>query len=360
MYPILALLDEKNIDYKLIHTGQHYDYELSSKFMEEFEIRDPDYSMSLTCAEDPVEQVSEIMSQLNIILKKIDCSIVLVEGDTNSVAASAMVAVKSNILLGHLEAGLRSYEWKMPEEQNRRMVDHVSDILFTPTFEAAINLEREGVLGDVSIVGNTVIDAVEMCLQICESNKKDLTQKFFQNGQEADFILVTLHRAENVDNRDFLKHTLIAMSESDEKFIFPVHPRTIRRIHEFGLHDLIRTNVQVIDPTGYFEFLQLLRLCKFVITDSGGVQEEITSPHINKRALILRNSTERPESIQSGHAKLWKGHFNHEALCRAICNFSNMHDTLESKCPYGSGDAAQKIVKIIEDLNIESKKIKAL
>ena len=118
------------------------------------------------------------------------------------------------------------------------------------------------------------------------------------------FVLVTLHRSENVDNKDFLKQVLTAISTSGLDYIFPMHPRTLKRLHEFGLENLITKNIKVIEPVGYFDFLMLLKMCKFVITDSGGVQEEITSPFINKHAIVLRDSTERPESVQSGHAIL--------------------------------------------------------
>lgn len=361
MYPIMRLFDERDIDYKFIHTGQHYDQELFTQFIQEFKIRNPDYNITLTSISDPVGQFSEIMSQLNIVLKKFNPSMMLVVGDTNSVAASALVAIKSKILLAHVESGLRSYDWKTPEEHNRRMVDHISDILFTPTLESSNNLEVENIRGYISVVGNTVIDAVKMQFQMYEKYTDNLIRTYPGGAEkDSDFVLVTLHRAENVDDQDFLRHTLMGLSESNQRIIFPIHPRTLRRIHEFGLDNLIKQNIKVIEPVGYFKFLKLLQMCKFIITDSGGIQEEITSPRINKRALILRNSTERPESIQSGHTTLWKGHYNHILLSETIHKIANTKRKLEIKCPYGAGDAAEKIVKIIEDMNItEIRKVKA-
>ena len=171
---------------------------------------------------------------------------------------------------------------------------------------------------------------------------------------------MTLHRAENVDDQNFLKHTIMGLSESNQRIIFPIHPRTIKRIREFGLENLIKRNIEIIEPVGYFNFLKLLQKCKFIITDSGGIQEEITSPYINKHALILRNSTERPESIQSGHATLWKGHYNHNLLSETIHEIAEQKGRLEVKCPYGGGDASEKIIKIIEDMKIAGiRKVKA-
>jgi UDP-N-acetylglucosamine 2-epimerase (non-hydrolysing) len=350
LFPVMKVFSQKAIDYKFIHTGQHFDYELSLKFIDEFGVRKPDYNIVLkTGAELIQQQIAEMMLKISEIFRNdFYPSLVLIEGDTNSVLASALAAVKSNIPIAHLEAGLRSNDWKSFEEHNRRIVDCISDVLFAPTTESANNLEMERVHGDIHIVGNTVMDAVKLCVQsngnCCDNNiQKDI--KSNPNGS-GDFVLVTLHRAENVDNRDFLKHVLTALSNSKYNYIFPMHPRTSKRIHEFGLENLITKQIKVMKPVGYFDFLRLLKLCRFVITDSGGVQEEITSPYINKHAIILRECTERPESIQSGHSILCKAEIHQ--IFAAIKEIEATAKNPITDSPYGSGNSAEKIMSILE------------
>ena len=346
LFPIMKLFSENAVDYKFIHTGQHFDYELSVKFIEEFGIRRPDYNIILTkCAELPQEQqTAEIMRKIGDIFRnEFFPSLVLIEGDTNSVLASALAAVKSNIPIAHLEAGLRSKDWKSFEEHNRRIVDCVADILFAPTSESANNLKMEHVHGDVHIVGNTVMDAIKLCLQ-SDENCSNVNNNILKINSH--FVLVTLHRAENVDNRDFLRHVLTALSNSRHNYIFPMHPRTSKRIREFGLENLVTKQIIVTNPVGYSDFLRLLRMCMFVITDSGGVQEEITSPFINKRAIVLRKYTERPESIETGHAMLCKAEKNQ--ILSAIKKIEKATEITTIQSPYGSGNSAEKIASILE------------
>ena len=361
LYPLIRLFDLKSISYKFIHTGQHHDYELSLKFIKEFRIREPDYSILLTTnSARQAQQVSEIMSKIDNIFQAFDPSLVIIQGDTNSVVASALAAVKSNIPIAHVESGLRSNDWRMQEERNRRIVDHMSDLLFAPTIDSERNLKREHVRGSVSVTGNTVIDAIKLCLgsnnnkvidydsldnNYKSNNAEDDIQQYIQNSRSVDFVLVTMHRPESVDNPAILKEILIALSKSEIRLsIFPMHPRTLKRVHEFGLEKYIGETIKVVGPVGYFNFLRLLSTCKFVITDSGGVQEEITSPYINKHALILRESTERPESVSSGHAVLCK--LQQEEIIRAIKRI-NSAKRPRKLSPYGSGDAAEKITEIL-------------
>ncbi len=347
MYPIMKLFDSKDIDYKYIHTGQHYDYDLFLKFIEEFDIRKPDFYVSADLSH-PVNQVSSIMEKMGSILNEIQPSVILVEGDTNSVLASTLAALKSNIPIAHVESGLRSNDWRLVEEHNRRIVDHVSDILFSPTAVSSKNLYDEHVYGEVYTVGNTIIDAINLCLgKETDAYKVSKEESGINPTAASDFILVTIHRAENVDHPDNLKQVLSALSDSKLGYVFPMHPHTSKRIVEFGLTKLIGKNISIISPTGYTEFLRLLRKCKFVITDSGGVQEEITSPHINKRALILRDCTERPESVESGHSVLCK--IEHKEILEQIKIFDTQYtETLSTRSPYGNGDSAINIAKVLE------------
>ena len=351
MYPIIKLFDSKSIDYKYIHTGQHYDYDLFLKFIEEFEIRKPDVYVSADVS-SPVNQVSSIMAKMGSVISEMRPSVMLVEGDTNSVLACALAALKSNIPIAHIESGLRSNDWKTVEEHNRKIVDHVSDILLSPTEVSSRNLQSENAYGEIHTVGNTVIDAVNECLNKAFSNgnrKANTKSNIGSLGieEQNDFVLVTLHRSENVDNMDIIKQILMALSDSNLEYIFPTHPHTLKRIQEFGLIRDMGKGIKIIPPLGYLDFLRLMMNCKFVITDSGGVQEEITSPMINKRALVLRECTERPESVQSGHSILCK--LEHEAILKEIKTLekNNLIGLGPAESPYGKGDSAIKIAEII-------------
>ncbi len=341
LYPVMRLLDLKGINYKFIHTGQHYDYEMSVKFIEEFGLRKPDYNIVLSSLEPPI-QISEIMHKLTLILKDFDASLVMVQGDTNSVLASALAALKSDIPIVHIEAGLRSSEWTSAEEHNRRIVDLISHILFAPSREAAWNLKNEHHHGDIYYVGNTVLDTVRLSLEVVNNDAKEE-----KGTEEKDFVLVTLHRSENVDNPETIKNILMALSDSGLNFIYPMHPRTSKNVQRFGLEKFISPRLRVTQPIGYFEFLRLLRKCKYVITDSGGVQEEITSPYINKYALVLRNFTERPEALKSGHVTLCPSS-EYNRIIDAIIKMELLGDPTKAPSPYGCGNSAEKIVEIIE------------
>jgi len=362
LYPLMKILDLKGIDYKFIHTGQHYDYGLSVKFIDEFRIRHPDYNIKLMSSE-PLQQISEMMTKLGNTFKRFSPSLAIVQGDTNSVLSSALAAVKWGIPVAHLESGLRCDDWRMAEEHNRRVVDHISDILFATTAESANNLKNEKVHGKVYLVGNTVLDAITMCLeQNNTSNNNTIftqysfeTNGFIQNSdmhvhtefRKSDFVLVTMHRSENVDNPNFLKQFFMALSLSGLDCVFPIHPRTLKRIKEFNLERIIASTIKIISPIGYQDFLKLLMTCKFVITDSGGVQEEITSPIINKHALVMRRSTERYESVRSGHAILCTGPYDYRFILKGINRVLASFDKHDI-CPYPPGSATEKIFKILE------------
>lgn len=348
MYPIIRLLDLNGIDYKFIHTGQHYDYELFLEFLNGFKIREPDYSLDLVSPSGSPQQFAEMMVGLGNILQELRPSSILVIGDTNSVAASALTATKLKLPVIHIESGLRSDDWRMPEEYNRRMVDHISDILFSPTIISTNNLTNERVGGTIHLVGNTVIDAVRLCMPLAMSdNYGDQNMYDFLDPTNSrnlsDFVLLTLHREENVDNRDFLKCILTAVSNSGIDCVCPMHPRTVKRIHEFNLEHLMPN--RVVPPINYFNFLRLLKSCNFVITDSGGIQEEITSPYINKHALVLRRSTERPESILSGHAMLCN--IDYYAIPEGIKKLIGLEEP-KTVCPFGDGNSADQIVEILK------------
>jgi len=282
------------------------------------------------------------MALVERIIKKAKPKIVLVEGDTNGVLASALAAVKLNIPVGHVEAGLRSFDLRMPEEHNRRLVDHVSTYMFAPTEVARKNLERESVWGKIYVTGNTVIDAVIQHLLIAERKSNILDKVRFRQ-----FALVTAHRAENVDDPVVLKSFVEAFIEAPLPVVYPIHPRTRKRLRQQRLWKKLSSssNVQLLPPAGYFDFLVLMKNCEMLLTDSGGIQEEATAPPIRKPVLVIRLSTERPEAVDAGFAKVVG--VEKEGVLAAMENALEMKGKLPKVSPYGDGKAAEKIVETL-------------
>ncbi len=342
MAPIIRALKKSGAPFTFVHCGQHYDYNMSQQFIEDLELPSPDFSFKIS-ASSPGEQTAKIMAKMDRLLKQTSPCIVLVEGDTNTVLASALAANKRGISVGHVEAGLRSYDLRMPEEHNRRLTDHVSDFLFAPTPLSEANLRKENVWGKIFVTGNTVIDAVAQHLPIAERKSSILGKIRFER-----FALATAHRAENVDDLNVLKSFMEVMSESPLPVVYSMHPRTRKRLRQNRLLAKIEKseNVQVFPPLGYLDFLVLMRKCELILTDSGGIQEEATAPKVRKPVLVLRLSTERPEAVEAGFAKV-VGTDKNKALA-AIKEATTKRAELPSKSPYGNGDAAEKIVKIIQ------------
>ncbi len=343
MAPIVRALKKAQVSFTFVHCGQHYDYNMSQQFIDDLELPKPDFSFKLRAA-SPVEQTARIMLYVGKLLKQAEPSIVLVEGDTNTVLAAALAANKRGVCVGHVEAGLRSYDLRMPEEHNRRLTDHVSDFLFAPTEHAKANLMQESVWGKVFVTGNTVIDAVAQHLPIAKRKSRILEQIRFGR-----FVLATAHRSENVDNLNVLRSFMGVMEDSPLPVVYSMHPRTRKRLRQNGLLVKIEKskNVQIFPPLGYLDFLVLMRKCELILTDSGGIQEEATAPNIRKPVLVLRLSTERPEAVESGFAKV-VGTDKEKALA-AINEALKKRRELPSKSPYGDGDAAERIVKIVRE-----------
>lgn len=341
--PIIRRLQGLQLDYSFILTGQHYDYELSKQMIIDLDLNLPDVSLNLK-SNSPASQIAEIMSKLEQIMQDDSSRIVITQGDTNSVLSSSLTAIKLGIPLVHIEAGLRSYDWRMPEEHNRRMVDHISNLLCAPTETAKRNLQEEKVFGSIYVTGNTVIDAVNEHLPIAERNSKVL-----ESINVSEYILVTVHRSENVDDASRLSVIINSLINSQYNIIFPLHPRTKKRLIEFGLFEKIRnsTSIIIIPPQGYLDFLILMKNSKFIITDSGGIQEEATAESISKRILVLRDSTERPEAISCGAARLIPIQF--DKIIDQINFEINNIETKTYKCPYGDGYASKRIIEIIEE-----------
>ena len=342
MAPIIRALNKAKLPFVFVHCGQHYDYNMSQQFIENLELAAPDYALKIESS-SPGAQTAEIMMKMDALLEKVDPSIVLVEGDTNSVLSAALAANKRVIPIGHVEAGLRSFDLRMPEEHNRRLTDHISDYLFAPTETAKANLIKENVWGKIYLTGNTAIDAVNQHLPIAEKKSAIMEKIPFKT-----FILATAHRSENVDDIEFLKSFLEVFSKSSLPIVYPMHPRTKKRLQENNMLSQMESmkNVLILPPLGYLDFLVLMKNSSLIITDSGGIQEEATAPSIRKRVLVLRLSTERQEAVEAGFAKIVGTDKN--KILAAIQETIGKEEKLPFVSPFGDGTAALKIVEIIK------------
>ncbi|MBT0158821.1 UDP-N-acetylglucosamine 2-epimerase (non-hydrolyzing) [Candidatus Bathyarchaeota archaeon A05DMB-2] len=342
MAPIIRALRKRNVPMIFVHCGQHYDYNMSQQFIEDLELPPPDYTFKIKAYSAGV-QTARIMMNMDELLKKTAPSLVLVEGDTNSVLAAALASNKRGIPAGHVEAGLRSFDLRMPEEHNRRLTDHVSGYLFAPTALAEANLKKENVWGKIFVTGNTIIDAVLQHLPIAEKKSEILDKIHFKR-----FALATAHRAENVDDLKVLKNFIGAFAESPVPVVYPMHPRTKKRLRQNKMYaQLLKSgNVQVLPPVGYLDFLVLMRRCELVVTDSGGIQEEATAPSIRKPVLVIRLSTERPEAVEAGFAKVVGT--EKQKILKGIEEVLVQRKELSATSPFGDGNAAEKIVEIIQ------------
>jgi len=343
--PIIRELENKNESYILIHTGQHYSYEMDRIFFEELELPEPYYKLNIGLeAKTQAEQTGLMLIEIEKVLLKEKPRIVFVQGDTNTTLAGALSARKLNFIkIAHVEAGLRSNNWEMPEEINRIVVDHISDILFAPTEKAKENLLKEGIPENkIYVVGNTISDAIYQNLEIAK-RKSEILEKL---GLEKDgYFLLTLHRMENVDHRDRLENILKEIKLVKENFpeydiVFPIHPRTKNRIKEFGLGEYLK-GLLVKDPVGYLDFLMLEANARLILTDSGGVQEEACISKVP--CVTLRTETERPETVEIG-ANIVAGRDPNEILKSVRLMLTKEKDWTN---PYGM-NVSQKIVSVLE------------
>lgn len=346
MSPLIDEVKKKDLNYILIHTGQHYDKEMSQQFFTDLELTQPDYNIGVGSSTHG-KQTAVMLTGIEEILLKEKPDIILVEGDTNAVMAGAIASSKLHLPVGHVEAGLRSFDKTMPEEINRIIADACSNLFFVPTEESAINLIFEGVNPhNIHITGNTIVDACQRNLKIAEKNS-ELNSKF-DLGE--NIITVTLHRAENVDDSIRLKNITDALLELTEFIIiFPVHPRTRKNLGKFGFLDSLEKaeHIHLVKPVGYLEFLLLLSHSKLVLTDSGGLQEEAIT--LNRPCLTLRYNTERPETVTAG-GNILVGSSKEVIIdnVRSIINDPDLYQKMSNASnPYGNGDTSLKIVDII-------------
>lgn len=295
--PLIKELKNTQLEYKLVHTGQHYDYEMSKIFFDDLKIPEPDIFLNVGSASHAI-QTAKIMIEFEKVLLKNKPVLVIVVGDVNSTIACALVAKKLFIKIAHVEAGLRSFDMSMPEEINRILTDQLSDFLFITEKSAGINLRKEGIdPKKIFFVGNIMIDSLNSNLEKAEN--LDYYKKL--NLEKGNYALITLHRPSNVDNSVTLSQIVEILNflQDKLKIIFPIHPRTKKNLLKFKLLNDIKTdNLIINEPVGYLEFLNLMINSKLVLTDSGGIQEEAS--YLRIPVLTLRNNTERPITIEKG------------------------------------------------------------
>lgn len=340
MSSIIRECQKNNYDYFIIHSNQHYSKQMDQIFFEELELPKPKYNLEIGSGSH-AEQTAKILSRIEPILLKEKPDIILVQGDTNTVMASALVASKLSIKIAHVEAGLRSYDRTMPEETNRIITDHISDYLFPPTEKSAKILESEGIAKEkIYIIGNTIVDAVYQNLEIAKK-KVNVLKNF--SIEPKKYFLLTMHRPSNVDNKENLTNILDVLEIIYQKYkleiIFPIHPRTKKQIETFGLK--LPSGTREIAPVGFLEMLQLEQNARLILTDSGGIQEEACILKIP--SITLRENTERPETIEIGASKLAGN--NKPKIINYTKEMLEKKDSWDN--PFGNGQAAKKIMEII-------------
>jgi UDP-N-acetylglucosamine 2-epimerase (non-hydrolysing) len=342
--PVIRALDgRRDVEQVLVHTGQHYDDNMSELFFRELDLPTPDVNLEMGSGSQ-AWQTAQIMIRFEEVVLSQHPDWVLVYGDVNSTVAAALVCAKLGIRVGHVEAGLRSFDRTMPEEINRLFTDQIADLLFTPSKDGDENLLREGVAKEkIHLVGNVMIDTLVRLLPKAQS--EGLRGKGLGDGS---YALVTLHRPSNVDEPKMLNSIMIALGEisDDLPVIFPVHPRTRTKISEFGFHISKNGRLHLIDPLGYTDFLALQKNATVVITDSGGIQEETT--FLGVPCLTVRENTERPVTVEFG-TNIIVGQ-DMERLRNEVYNILNGNAKEGTVPPLWDGKASERIADIITEM----------
>lgn len=328
------------MNYFILHTGQHYSYNMDKVFFEQLNLPEAKYNLDVGSGSHG-RQTGKMLAGIEEVLVKESPDIVLVQGDTNSVLAGALAAAKLGIKVGHVEAGLRSYDRNMPEEINRILADHCSDYLFAPTPKSKEILLHEGIEEKkIFTVGNTVVDALHQNLEIAESKNHVFEALGLENIQ---YILATAHRQENVDDAKkfsgLIRGLQLVQSEFNIPLIYPIHPRAKKQLNQFGID---HAGITLVEPLDYLAFIQLESKAKLVLTDSGGVQEETCI--LGVPCVTLRDNTERPETLEVG-SNLLAGTDPNKILEAAKISCSHKKSWLN---PFGDGTTGKKIVHILK------------
>jgi UDP-N-acetylglucosamine 2-epimerase len=322
----------------IIHTGQHYDYEMSKIFFDELKIPEPDFHLGVGSG-DHGWQTSQMLNKIEEALIKIKPSLILVYGDCNGTLAGALAAAKLHIPVGHIEAGVRSFDKTMPEEINRVLTDHCSNLCFCPTETAVINLKKEGICNGVNLTGDVMVDVLLFNKKIAE--KSDILKKL--HLQRKQYLVATIHRGSNTDNKRTLENILDGFGDVNETIIFPMHPRTEKFLRKFNIYDKIKKNIIIIKPLGYLDFLNLMNNAKKILTDSGGIQKEAYI--LKVPCVTLRENTEWIETLEKGWNILVG--VDRQRIIKTILESSIKG---EQKNYFGDGNASKKIIEIINNL----------
>jgi len=327
----------------LVHTGQHYDPQMSQVFFDQLDIPKPDINLGVG-SDTHARQTAAIMIRFEEMLLKERPDLIIVVGDVNSTIACSLVAAKLHIKIAHVEAGLRSRNWNMPEEINRVLTDRLSDFLFTTSKDADENLRQEGIEQEkIFFVGNVMIDTLLRNIEKAEASTilKDLRLR------SREYSVLTLHRPSNVDTRDDLAHLFEIFAQIQNKIpiVYPAHPRTVKTIEQFGLKERLAAmpGFRMTEPLGYLDFLKLMKNARFIMTDSGGIQEETTILGIP--CLTLRNETERPVTITNGTNILVKK--DEKKILGAMDTILAGRFSAGKKPEKWDGRAAQRILRIL-------------
>ncbi|MGD0397143.1 MAG: UDP-N-acetylglucosamine 2-epimerase (non-hydrolyzing) [Nitrososphaerales archaeon] len=340
MAPIMKEADSRQLPYSVIHTGQHYSPGMSDVFFEQLGLREPDYNLNIGSGTH-AEETGGMLIAIERILARTRPSVVLVEGDTNSVLAGGLAARKLNISVGHVEAGLRSRDSTMPEETNRILTDHLSEYLFAPTRTARSNLISEGISArSVWVTGNTIVDSLAECVDLARR-----VGRLPGGMQDGGYLLLTLHRQENVDAKERLQRILRGLEMVHKKtgltIVWPIHPRSKRGLGRG--HFKPGKGLKLLNPQGYFSFLRLLMGARLVFTDSGGVQEEACI--LKVPCVTLRDNTERPETLRVG-SNVLAGSDPETILEKTMIMLSKER---RWRNPFGDGHASARILDVIGD-----------
>jgi UDP-N-acetylglucosamine 2-epimerase (non-hydrolysing) len=359
--PLSSELQKRGIGYTIVHTGQHYDDTMSKTFFKDLQLPQPDIYLGVGSGTH-AEQTGKIMIEFERVCFRLKPDLVIVVGDVNSTAASALAAVKLCIPVAHVEAGLRSFDRSMPEEINRILTDQISDYLFTTCEDANINLRQEGIpASKIYFVGNVMIDTLKQFIDLTRKSNILDNLGLKKDGKLSKYAVLTLHRPSNVDHEEVLKGIFSALNRLTKKIpvIFPAHPRTLERIKSFAMDNMVtyvenlsnndlkksNKNVWVMSPLGYIDFLNLMSHAAVVLTDSGGIQEETTVLGIP--CLTLRDNTERPITIREGTNTVIGN--DPERILSASFDILESSPRGKKRPKFWDGKAAHRIVEVLTD-----------
>ncbi len=334
--PVSRALGERHEE-RLVHTGQHYDEELSDVFFDQLDIPRPAHELGVGSGTH-AEQTSAVVARLAPLVDRADPDVLVLYGDTNSTLGGAIVGAKLDVTVAHVEAGLRSGVRSMPEEINRVLTDHASDLLFAPTEAAVENLDREGLGDRCQLVGDVMYDAMLWAREVADQETDVAAEYGVERGE---YVLATVHRPRNADDPDRLSAIVDALAAVDGGVVLPVHPRTERALERFGLWEWAAESLTLVDPVGYLEFVALLSGARAVATDSGGVQKEAF--FLKRPCVTFRDETEWTETVDAGWNALVGA--DERAIVDALTDAS---PPAEQPSPYGDGHAAERIVSQIE------------